>query len=263
MAKIIITEDMFRALSAKYALDEVNENAASENYDRVYNMVSNLILGGFRGRGNNNNASGNASRQDSMMRNQSISSTPGVPANGVDKNCLNFIAFEENSNSYPYTMPKKDLIGWVNKQDKPARDGIIHKTYGYGLVYTPDGSQFMDKAKPVPVYTQQELEKMFVDSCNMRGAEVMQFANSNGIKLGQNQFNALVSAVYNYGRRGFFEGAGKTVAALIANNPNDTRIPKEWAKLRANNNRRQREAALYARDIPNYGVGGGQGGVRE
>lgn len=246
---------MFRALSAKYALDEINENVASENYDRVYNMVSNLILGGFRGRGNNNQ-----NRQNSLMPNTG-SFSPSMPANGVDRACLDFITFEENSQRYGYTMPKRDLVGWVNKKDKPASDGIIHKTYGYGLVYTPDGRQFMDRAKPVSVYTQQELENMFVDSCNRRGAEVMEWANSNGVKLGQNQFNAMVSAVYNYGANGFFKKVGKALCSMIIKNPNNPEIPNVWASLRANPNRRKREAALYARDI-SYS-GGGKGGVRE
>lgn len=256
MAKIIITEDMFRVLSAKYALDEVNENAASENYDKVYNMVSNLILGKLMGRSRNSN--NKQSKQSSMVSNPG-SYSQSTPANGVDRNCLNFITFEENSQRYGYTMPKRDLVGWVNKQDAPASDGIIHKTYGYGLVYTPDGRQFMDRAKPVPVYTQQELEHMFVDSCNRRGAEVIEWANSNGVKLGQNQFNAMVSAVYNYGAYGFFKKAGKALCSMIIKNPNNPKIPNVWASLKANPNRRKREAALYARDIFN----GGKAGVRE
>ena len=249
MAKIIITEDMFRALSAKYALDEVNENTAAENYDKIYNMMSNLILGKLRGNGNSNQG-----KQSSVMTNPD-SFSPSAPANGVDRACLDFITFEENSQKFQYKMPKKDLVGWVNPKDNSAARG--HKTYGYGLLYTPDGTKFMDMVKPV--WTQQELEKMFVDSCNRRGAEVMQWANSNGVKLGQNQFNALVSAVYNYGK-GFFTKAGRSVCSMIAQNPNNPRIPNMWAALKANPNRRKREAALYARDIAYYG--GGQGGVR-
>jgi len=248
MAKIIITENMFRALSAKYVLEEMNENWTAGSYDKIYNSIANSLLG------QNGRRNANQNKQSSVGTNPN-SSSPGTPANGVDRACLDFITFEENSQKFQYKMPQRDLVGWVNPRDNAAAKG--HKTYGYGLLYTPDGTKFMDMVKPV--WTQKELENMFVDSCNRRGAEVMQWAKSNGVQLGQNQFNALVSAVYNYGK-GFFTKAGKTVCSLIAQNPNNPNIPNVWAALKANPNRRKREAALYARDISHQG--GGYSGVR-
>ncbi len=253
MAKIIITENMLRNIFESETPYEVNEGFGQYFGEFMRNV--------FGQQGNQQ-----PSRQSSMVYNQgNVTNTPSqnfITTNGVDRNCLDFIAFEENSRKFKYQMPQRDLVGWINKRDKPANDGIIHKTYGYGLVYTPDGKQFMDRAKPVPVYTQQELENLFVDSVNRRAAEVSEWANKNNVNLGRNQFNAMVSAVYNYGKNGFFNKVGRGLCAMIARNPNDKNIPQEWAKLRANPNRRKREAALYAQDIPYSGLGGGNSGSR-
>ena len=141
-------------------------------------------------------------------------------------------------------MQPKDLKGYYVK-------GENIKTYGYGLRVHPNGKYMQDiKA----VWTQPELEKLFKEKIEKEKAWVLNWANKNNVTLGQGQLDAMVSAVYNYGRTGFLKTG---VPALIAQNPNNPAIPEKWAHLsdaRAKKfpglaTRRAEEANWYQTDI--------------
>lgn len=239
MAKIIITEEMLGAIATECALNEIEGVVGDENaYNRLHQFVSNLF---------NRQQQNVIPKERSSTAINPFTSQPGTTPNAIDRNGLNFIAFEETSHNYPYKMSRKDLVGYVNPHDSASVRG--HKTYGYGLLCHPNG-KFMDSIKPV--WTQQELEQIFVQSCNAKAARVLKWAQQNGINLGQNQLTAIVSGMYNYGDTGFLN---KPVCALIAKNPNDPKVLQAWRALPSNNKRRQREANLYATDMNVSGAG--------
>jgi lysozyme len=83
----------------------------------------------------------------------------------------------------------------------------------------------------------------------------------NGVTLNQNQFDAIVSLVYNIGTGGF---ASSNVLKLIRKNPNDPNIKEEWlgwCKVTINGkkepnkgllNRRKKEYQMYSTPWVNH-----------
>ena len=166
------------------------------------------------------------------------------PATEVSKDAISQICKWETRKDFGYQMQPKDLKGYYVK-------GENIKTYGYGLRVHPNGKYRQDiKA----VWTQPELEKLFKEKIEKEKAWVLNWANKNNVTLGQGQLDAMVSAVYNYGRTGFLKTG---VPALIAQNPNNPAIPEKWAHLsdaRAKKfpglaTRRAEEANWYQTDI--------------
>jgi len=166
------------------------------------------------------------------------------PATEVSKDAISQICKWETRKDFGYQMQPKDLQGYYVK-------GENIKTYGYGLRVHPNGKYMQDiKA----VWTQPELEKLFKEKIEKEKAWVLNWANKNNVTLGQGQLDAMVSAVYNYGRTGFLKTG---VPALIAQNPNNPAIPEKWAHLsdaRAKKfpglaTRRAEEANWYQTDI--------------
>ena len=166
------------------------------------------------------------------------------PATEVSKDAISQICKWETRKDFGYQMQPKDLKGYYVK-------GENIKTYGYGLRVHPNGKYMQDiKA----VWTQPELEKLFKEKIEKEKAWVLKWANKNNVTLGQGQLDAMVSAVYNYGRTGFLKTG---VPALIAQNPNNPAIPEKWAHLsdaRAKKfpglaTRRAEEANWYQTDI--------------
>ena len=166
------------------------------------------------------------------------------PATEVSKDAISQICKWETKKDFGYQMQPKDLQGYYVK-------GENIKTYGYGLRVHPNGKYMQDiKA----VWTQPELEKLFKEKIEKEKAWVLNWANKNNVTLGQGQLDAMVSAVYNYGRTGFLKTG---VPALIAQNPNNPAIPEKWAHLsdaRAKKypglaTRRAEEANWYQTDI--------------
>lgn len=166
------------------------------------------------------------------------------PATEVSKDAISQICKWETRKDFGYQMQPKDLKGYYVK-------GENIKTYGYGLRVHPNGKYMQDiKA----VWTQPELEKLFKEKIEKEKAWVLNWANKNNVTLGQGQLDAMVSAVYNYGRTGFLKTG---VPALIAQNPNNPAIPEKWAHLsdaRAKKfpglaTRRAEEANWYQTDI--------------
>lgn len=166
------------------------------------------------------------------------------PATEVSKDAISQICKWETKKDFGYQMQPKDLQGYYVK-------GENIKTYGYGLRVHPNGKYMQDiKA----VWTQPELEKLFKEKIEKEKAWVLNWANKNNVTLGQGQLDAMVSAVYNYGRTGFLKTG---MPALIAQNPNNPAIPEKWAHLsdaRAKKfpglaTRRAEEANWYQTDI--------------
>ena len=166
------------------------------------------------------------------------------PATEVSKDAISQICKWETRKDFGYQMQPKDLKGYYVK-------GENIKTYGYGLRVHPNGKYMQDINA---VWTQPELEKLFKEKIEKEKAWVLNWANKNNVTLGQGQLDAMVSAVYNYGRTGFLKTG---VPALIAQNPNNPAIPEKWAHLsdaRAKKfpglaTRRAEEANWYQTDI--------------
>jgi len=165
-------------------------------------------------------------------------------ATDISQNAISQICKWETRKDFGYQMQPKDLQGYyVN--------GENIKTYGYGLRVHPNGKYMQDVKS---VWTQPELEKLFKDKIEAEKNWVINWATKNGVTLGQGQLDAMVSAVYNYGRTGFLKTG---VPALIAQNPNNPEIPEKWAHLsdaRAKKfpglvTRRAEEANWYQTDI--------------
>lgn len=168
----------------------------------------------------------------------------GQRASDVSQNAISQICKWETRKDFGYQMQPKDLQGYYVK-------GENVKTYGYGLRTHPNG-QLMQNVKAV--WTQPELEKLFKEKVEAEKNWVMSWASKNGVTLGQGQLDAMVSAVYNYGRNGFLKTG---VPAMIAQNPNNPAIPQRWAHLadaKAKKypglvSRRTEEASWYNTDI--------------
>ena len=167
-------------------------------------------------------------------------------ATDISQNAISQICKWETRKDFGYQMQPKDLQGYYLKGEKI-------KTYGYGLRVHPNG-RYMQDIKSV--WTQPELEKLFKDKIEAEKAWVLDWARKNSVTLGQGQLDAMVSAVYNYGRSGFLKTG---VPAMIAQNPDNPEIPEKWAHLsdaRAKKfpglvTRRVEEASWYQNDIQN------------
>jgi lysozyme len=98
---------------------------------------------------------------------------------------------------------------------KPYLDSKGIPTIGYGNTYYEDGTPVTMKDKPI---TPERAESLFLIILK----RFEDFITAIIIKsLTQNQFNALVSLVYNIGTTAF---RGSTVLKLVNSNPNDPKI---------------------------------------
>ena len=167
-----------------------------------------------------------------------------IPATDISKNAISQICKWETRKDFGYMMQPKDLHGYYVR-------GENIKTYGYGLRTHPNG-QYMQNIKSV--WTQPELEELFKQKIADETNWVINWANKNGVTLGQGQLDAMVSAVYNYGRTGFLKTG---IPALIAQNPDNPAIPQKWAHLSDSRaakypglvSRRAEEANWYQMDL--------------
>lgn len=138
---------------------------------------------------------------------------------GLSDGMLNFICQYETGKKFGYTMTTKDLNGY------DLHDAGGHKTYGYGLLYHPTTQKFMDTIKKV--WTQKELEELFMVHAQQASKRIDTWATANKIKLNQNQKDAIASACYNFGF-GFLQ---KQICKIIAANPNNPAIRNTWSHL--------------------------------
>lgn len=117
-------------------------------------------------------------------------------------------------------------------------------TIGYGATRYQDGS----KIQLGDVISQAQAETLLEWGLQKRAAVI----NSLGLKLNQNQYDAIMSLSYNIGVGAF---ADSTLRKLIKKNPQDPAIEKEWLRWmhvggvpdKALLNRRKREYALYTK----------------
>lgn len=137
---------------------------------------------------------------------------------GISDDMINFICQYETGKKFGYTMTAKDLNGY------DLHDANGHKTYGYGLLYHPNG-KFMDTIKKV--WTQKELEGLFLDHAKLTSSKIDKWAATNKVTLNQNQKDAIASGCYNFGL-GFLN---KQICKIIAANPNNPAIRNTWAHL--------------------------------
>ena len=137
---------------------------------------------------------------------------------GLSDAMFKYIYQIESGVAYGKSLPVSLLKG------KDNGDAGGHKTYGAGLLFHPSG-KYMDSIKNE--WTQAELDPLFIQTVNKNVNKVKSWAASNGKTLNQNNIDAIVSGIYNFGP-GFLN---KNVCKLIANNPNDPRIHDVWAHM--------------------------------
>ena len=143
---------------------------------------------------------------------------------GLSDGIINFICQYETGKKFGYTMTSKDLNGY------DLKDAGGHRTFGYGLLIHPNG-KYMDTIKKV--WTQKELEQLFLEHAMSVSKKIDTWAASNKINLNQNQKDAIASACYNFGN-GFLTLTGKVytkTVAMIKKNPNDVAIKNSWSHM--------------------------------
>lgn len=143
---------------------------------------------------------------------------PVVTGSVVDK-LVDFVSVFEGGKKFGGNLREKELTGY-RLHDNAGN----HKTFGYGLLYHPDGG-FMDARKDS--YTQAELENLYKKTLQKRVDKVNGWAKKNNVKLNDNQVAAIASACYNYGD-GFLN---KPIMKKVAANPNDPSIKNDWSHL--------------------------------
>ena len=190
-----------------------------------------------------NNLWNNLSQKNSEVTARMMKDANRFGATMVSDGALSQICKWETRHDFGYKMSRQDLVGYFVR-------GENRRTYGYGLRTHPNGKYMEDVKK---VWTQRELEQLFKEKIAKEVTWVLNWAKKNGITLGQGQLDAMVSAVYNYGRKGFLRTG---IPTMIAQNPNDPKIPKVWATIsdhRKNmgglHERRRREASWYQADM--------------
>lgn len=137
---------------------------------------------------------------------------------GLSEQMLNTICFYETSHNFGYKMPPRDLQGY------DLGDAGGHKTYGYGLLYHPNG-KFMDQIKST--WSQEELEKIYLQTVKNTVNKIKNWQQKNNINLNQFQIDAITSACFNFGL-GFLK---KNVCSMIIKDPNNTQIKNIWSHL--------------------------------
>jgi len=145
-----------------------------------------------------------------------VASSIGV---GISQGMINFICQYETGKRFGYIMTSKDLNGY------DLKDAKGHLTYGYGLLMHPILNKYMDTIKKT--WTQKELEGLFLEHARITSQKIDKWANTNKVKLNQNQKDAIASACYNFGL-GFLN---KQICKIIAANPNNPIIRNTWAHL--------------------------------
>lgn len=146
------------------------------------------------------------------------STSSSVSGVGLSSGMINFICQYETGHKFGYTMTVKDLNGY------DLKDAKGHRTFGYGLLYHPNG-KLMDTIKQS--WTQKELEDLFLLHATATSRRIDKWAADNKVKLNQNQKDAIASGCYNFGY-GFLN---KQICKMIIANPNNPAIRNTWSHL--------------------------------
>lgn len=158
------------------------------------------------------------SQDDWSVESTRSTSTNPKSSTLTSTNLYNWISRFERSRDFGGSLSSDDLKGIDYK------DANGHRTFGYGLLYHPNGN-YMDQVKSE--WTQPELEQLYKQTVDNTRNKVLKWAKSKNVALKDNQIDALTSAVYNFGPK-FLEWS---VAKRIAVNPNDEKIYDAWAKF--------------------------------
>lgn len=146
-----------------------------------------------------------------------------VTDTGLSEQMVKQICLWEAGKPFGMTMTAKELKG------VDIGDAGGHRTFGYGSLYYK--GKYMDTIKQE--FTQEELEKIFLEDVTEKTNVVKSWAAKNGLTLRQGQIDALVSACYNFGT-GFLTQQGKVYSNtvnMIKKNPNDLAIKNSWAHM--------------------------------
>lgn len=165
---------------------------------------------------------------------------------GISEGMLNFISIMETSHKFGYKMSNKDLFGFYNTKDS---DGGRYKTYGYGLRDNPVTNKPMQLTKES--WSQQELENLYKYTIKLKVNKLNKWASNNNISLNQNQKDAIISAMFNFGD-GFLTNKGKVYSNtinLIKQNPNDQKIKELWSHMSDAQARKKNARGLMSRRI--------------
>ena len=134
-------------------------------------------------------------------------------------------------------------------RSKPYLDAVGVPTIGYGNTFYPDNARVTIYDKEITKERGRELLRIIISGFERDVLKVMRAVN-------QNQFDAVLSFVYNLGMRNF---KNSTLLERINNNPNDPDIAyqfSQWNKARDRKTnklivlsgltrRRKEEANLY------------------
>lgn len=144
---------------------------------------------------------------------------PGDPGDtGLSDGMLNFVCQYETGHKFGYNLTSKDINGY------DLGDAGGHRTFGYGLLYHPNG-KYMDTIKGS--WTKEELENLFKIHAKEISGKIDKWAQKNNITLKQSQKDAIASGCYNFGI-GFLN---KNVCKMIIADPNNPEIKNVWAHL--------------------------------
>lgn len=136
----------------------------------------------------------------------------------VSKKMIDQICLFETGKKFGHTLSTSELHGVYVKGDATKTK---HRTFGYGLLYHPNGRQFMDQVKSN--FTQKEIETLYIETINAKGKKI---SSQISKPLTQGQFDALVCVAYNFG------SVPKALLDLVNANPNDTqKIYNTWVHL--------------------------------
>lgn len=150
---------------------------------------------------------------------QNDQNSSNISPAGISYAMLNKICQYETGKSYGYAIAAKELNGY------DLGDANGHLTYGYGLLYHPNG-KYMDSIKKI--WTQAELEDLYMQTVKSITNKVSNWAKSKKVQLNTNQLDAIVCASYNFGWGGFSK---KSVCDLISVNPKNPNIKSIWEHL--------------------------------
>lgn len=131
---------------------------------------------------------------------------------------------------------------------KAYLDAVGIPTIGWGIIRYPDGK----RVKITDTITRERADELLRGEVDKRTEAVK--ALLPGVRLNQNQLDALVSFVYNVGLAGFEKS---TLIKKIKANPNDPAIRAEFAKwvyaggqkLAGLVRRRKEESDLYFKPV--------------
>ena len=241
MKKIILTENQYKSVLfdrfVSYLLK--NNDEYREKLEKEPDFLKELYYFFMSRFKNMLGISDSAGRNNNTNQRKPLLMAGTRPSN----KCLNMISMFENGKPYPAKLGYDDFHGRM--------DGG-HLSYGYGLQAHPDGGFMENYPQAKTGWTQKELDELYLKTVNKNSAKsVSNWMIKNDINLSQNQFDAVVSIVYNCGS-GCLEKY--KLFSMIAANPNDPRISGQWQKTAITSNgkvlqglkeRRLKEAALY------------------